>query len=69
MVTYALSLACADIVGKAVAVVWVTHEDGGLDSLEGVAGECGLVGATADGVVHDLTTLRRISICFMGAFR
>jgi hypothetical protein len=61
--TYALSLACANVVGKTVAVVWVAHEDGGLDGLEGIASECGS-GATADGVVHDLTTLKTVRNCF-----
>ena len=53
---YASSSACADVVGEAVAVVWVAHEDGGFDGGEGVAGEC-CAGAAAEGVVHDLTTL------------
>jgi hypothetical protein len=51
-----LGLAGADVVGETNAVVGVAHEDGGLDGLQGVAGE-GLAAASADGVVHDLTTL------------
>ena len=62
-ITYALRLACANVVGKTVAVVGVAHEDGGLDGVEGIASECGS-GATADGVVHNLTTLKTIRNCF-----
>jgi len=53
----ALGLAGTDVVGKTVAVVWVTHEDRRLDGLEGVAGQSG-TSTAADGVVHDLTSLR-----------
>lgn len=62
-ITYALSLACANVVGKTVAVVGVAHEDGGLNGVEGVASECGS-GATADGVVHNLTTLKTVRNCY-----
>ena len=61
-ITYALSLACANVVGKTVAVVGVAHEDGGLDGVEGIASKCGS-GATAEGVVHDLTTLKTVRNC------
>jgi predicted DNA repair protein MutK len=54
--TYASSLARSYVVGKTLAVVGVTHEDGGLDSRERVAGQSS-AGTTAEGVVHDLTTL------------
>lgn len=54
--TYATSLASAHVVGKAVLVVGVAHEDGGLDGGEGSAGQGG-AGAAAEGVVHDLTSL------------
>jgi hypothetical protein len=54
--TYASSLARSHVVGKTLAVVGVTHEDGGLDSRERVAGQSS-AGTTAEGVVHDLTTL------------
>jgi hypothetical protein len=41
--------------------VGVSHEDGGLDSSKGVAGQ-GRASTTADSVVHDLTTLVKISV-------
>lgn len=56
MRTYALVLACANVVWKAVAVVWVAHKDGRLDRLECRTSKGGAC-ATADGVVHDLTAL------------
>ena len=59
VITYALRLACSNVVGKTVAVVGVAHKDGGLNGVEGVASECGS-GATADGVVHNLTTLKTV---------
>ena len=37
--TYASVLAGSNVVGQAVDVVWVAHEDGRLDSGEGSAGE------------------------------
>jgi hypothetical protein len=61
--TYALSLAGADIVGKTIAVVWVTQENGGLDGRKGSAGKSSTC-ATADGVVHDLTSLYQVSSLF-----
>ena len=66
VIAYASSLACANVVGKTVAVVGVTHEDGGLDGVEGIASKCGS-GATAEGVVHDLATLFTLSILFLGS--
>jgi hypothetical protein len=53
----ALRLAGAHVVGKSVAVVGIAHENSDLDGFESVAGEGGS-GTTADGVVHDLTSLR-----------
>jgi hypothetical protein len=52
----ALSLAGADIVGETIAVVGVAHEDCDLNGLESVSGKGG-ARATADGVVHNLTSL------------
>jgi hypothetical protein len=66
--TYPLSLACADVVWQAVAVVWVTHKDGGLDGGECGAGQ-GSTCSTADGVVHDLTTLVIVSVVFLNCNR
>jgi hypothetical protein len=54
--TYALSCACADVVGETSTVVWVTHEDGGLDGSESVTSES-CTSTSAKGVVHNLTTL------------
>ena len=54
-----MGLAGTNVVGKTVAVVGVAHEDGGLDGVEGIASKCGS-GATAEGVVHDLTTLKTV---------
>ena len=59
VIAYASSLACANVVGKTVAVVGVAHEYGGLDGVEGIASKCGS-GATADGVVHNLTALKTV---------
>ena len=56
-----MGLAGTDVVGKTVAVVWVTHEDRRLDGLEGVAGQSG-TSTAADGVVHDLTSLQTVNI-------
>jgi len=55
-----LGLAGTDVVGETVTVVGVTHEDCGLDGCQGGAGQCGTC-AAADGVVHDLTSLRAVS--------
>lgn len=60
MGTYALGSASADVVRKAGAVVWVAHEDGGLDSVESVASKSGTC-TTAECVVHDLATLCFVS--------
>lgn len=63
LVTYALGPAGTDVVGETGTVVGVTHEDGSLDGLESVAAESG-TSTTADGVVHDLTTLCTVSMLF-----
>jgi hypothetical protein len=55
------SLACSNIVGETIAVVWVAHEYGYLDGLESVAGKSCSCSA-ADGVVHDLTSLCGVSV-------
>lgn len=63
--TYTLSLACADVVRKTSNISGRAHKDGRLDLVERAGGDGrggGVdVGAgirpTADGVVHDLTTL------------
>jgi len=55
-----LRLAGTDVVGETVAVVGVAHEDCGLDGCQGGAGQCG-TRAAADGIVHDLTSLRAVS--------
>ena len=60
--TYPLSPACANVVRKASAVAWVTHEDGGFDGPQSIASECGS-SATAESVVHNLTTLLFVSNC------
>jgi len=60
-VTYAASLACSNVVWKALDVVWVAHENGGLHSRECVAGQSTASAAT-ERVVHDLSTLLSISI-------
>jgi len=52
-----LGFAGTDVVGETVAVVGVAHEDCGLDGCQGGAGQCGTC-AAADGIVHDLTSLR-----------
>jgi hypothetical protein len=54
--TYALSLACADVVRETDDVVRVTHKDGSLDGVEGIAAESG-TSTTAEGVVDDLAAL------------
>lgn len=54
--TYATSSASSDVIRQTVDVVRVAHEDGGLDSGEGVTGEGG-AGAAAEGIVHDLPAL------------
>ena len=59
-----MSAAGADVVGKTGAVVWVTHEDGSLYSLESVASKSGAC-AAAECVVHDLTTLYSVSMLFL----
>lgn len=61
MSTYALIRASANVVWQTGAVVWVAHEDGGLDGGESSTGE-GTASSAAEGVVHDLTTLSIISM-------
>lgn len=60
VVTYALGLACSDVVWQPITVVWVTHEDGGFDSSQCVASQSSS-GAAAECVVHDLATLSQVS--------
>ena len=55
-----MGFAGTDVVGETVAVVGVAHEDCGLDGCQGGAGQCGTC-AAADGIVHDLTSLRAVS--------
>jgi hypothetical protein len=56
MKTHTLGPASANIVWQAIAVMWVTHEDGGFDGCQSISGECSSRTAT-ESVVHDLTTL------------
>lgn len=64
--TYSTGTAGSNLVGKTVLPSGVAHEDGGLDLANGgrgnghgSAGDTGTgVAAAAEGIVHDLTTLR-----------
>lgn len=58
--TYALCLACADVVWKTVAVVRVAHEDGCLHGCQSCTGKSSTC-TSAERIVHDLTTLGSIS--------
>lgn len=59
--SYALGCAGADVVWQTSAVVWVAHEDGSFDCCQCITGE-GRACTTAERVVHDLTSLKIISV-------
>lgn len=68
--TYALGCAGSDVVGETGAVAGGSHEDGGLDHVEGrgVDWDGGVaeadvgIASSAESVIHDLTTLGSVSL-------